>query len=321
LNPLNIPKYDGVGVVHPSVLYFPESFDGYNFWLYYTPFPPEKAENPCLVRSKDGITFTDEGVSNPLITPDSSGFDDDHLMDPDVIYVKEKFYMLYGGHTSGGISQIGLAESDDGKKFWKNKKNPILTPTQPWELEKSLECPTVYFDGKRFHVFYEAKGPRKVGYAFGESLIDLRKYDRNPVLEKATRTPFQRLGHIFPFSLLFRIRAPTMGAWDAEAVNHLKLFRFGGQYYMFYVGRDKPWSHNPTMSLGLAKSKKMKSWIKYYGNPIMSPSIGWESLHIYRASPIQVGNQIYLYYSAFSKENIPHIGLAFLDLKLFSEIL
>jgi len=319
-NPLDIPTYSGTGVLHPSVLYFPEGLDGYKFWLYYTPFPPEKAENPCVVRSNDGIKFKDKGVKNPLITPSSSGFDNDHLMDPDVIYVNGRFFMLYSGYETGGISQIGLAESRDGKDFSKNEKNPILKPTQSWELGQGLECPTVYFDGGIFHVLYEALGLRKVGYASGESLIDLHKYDGNPVFEGGPKTLIQRFGHRFPFSQLFRIYAPVKGIWDAEAVNHLKFFRFNERYYLFYVGRDRPWSHDPTMALGLAKAEDLTAWNKFDRNPILSPSSGWEALHIYRASPVIVGDQIYLYYSAFSRENTPYIGLAFLDLKRFSKI-
>ena len=319
-NPLDIPIYEGLGVVHPSVLYFPEGFNGYKFWLYYTPFPPESAENPCLVRSNDGINFTDKGVSNPLITPSTSGFDSLYLADPDVVFVNGKFFILYCGHESGGVGKIGLAESKDGKNFLKYENNPILKPTQVCELGDSLECPTCYFDGKIFHVLYEARGLRKVCIAFGESLYNLQKYEGNPLFEGGPKTLVQRLGHIFPFSLLFRASAPFKGTWDAEAVNHLKLYRFDEHHYLFYVGRDKLWSHNPTMSLGLARSRDLKSWRKYDRNPIMSPSRGWESQHIYRASPVKVGNQIYLYYSAFSR-NISHIGLAFIDPKLFSDFL
>ena len=75
------------------------------------------------------------------------------------------------------------------------------------------------------------------------------------------------------------------------------------------------------MALGLAKTEDLTAWKKYDGNPILSPSSGWESMHIYRASPVKVGDQIYIFYSAFSKMNVPHIGLAFLNLKLFSEML
>ena len=36
--------------IHPKVLYFPEKWNGYKFWMAYTPYPKGKtdAENPCM---------------------------------------------------------------------------------------------------------------------------------------------------------------------------------------------------------------------------------------------------------------------------------
>jgi len=325
-NPLSIPNYEGEGVVHPAAIYFQDGFDGYKFWLYYTPFPPESAENPCLVRSKDGINFTDEGITNPLITSSTSGFDENYLADLDVIYLDGKFYMLYVGVTYHRLGTIGLAESNDGINFVKYEGNPILEPTQEWELGQSLLTPTVYYDVKKFHVLYEAAGPRKVGYAFGSSLYSLKKYEKNPVLETGPRSLCRRILFSSPLSTIFRLTAsfkstrPILetllsrnlqkGAWDTEAVNHLKLISTGEEYYLYYVGRKNPWWLNPVCQLGLATSKNLRDWEKYAENPIMSPSTGWESQHIYRASPVIVNDKIYLYYSAFSG-GIPHIGLAY----------
>ncbi len=79
-NPLaTIPLYNGTGVVHPDVLYFSGGMDGYEYWMVYTPFEPERA--PCIVRSNDGISWTDTGITNPVA---SEGVLDS---DPDMIFV------------------------------------------------------------------------------------------------------------------------------------------------------------------------------------------------------------------------------------------
>ena len=63
-NPLTtIPLYGASGVVHPDVLYFSGGKDGYEYWMVYTPYPPGSKENPSIVRSNDGITWTDAGIS------------------------------------------------------------------------------------------------------------------------------------------------------------------------------------------------------------------------------------------------------------------
>jgi predicted GH43/DUF377 family glycosyl hydrolase len=331
-NPLNIPTYEGKGVVHPSVVYFPEGFNGYKFWLYYTPFPPESAENPCLVRSNDGINFTDKDVSNPLITPSVSGFDENYLADPDVIYVNGRFYMLYVGVDRNGIGKIGLAESCDGVNFIKYKGNPILTPIQKWKSNTSLLTPTACYSEGKFHVLYEALkkdrfyGHRRVCYAFGNSLHHLERCKGNLVLKQNSLGFSRRAMRIFSANRLFQYFYSSSSffrsiysaihnsvPWDAEVINHFKIIGNGEEYYLFYIGRSNSYWQRSACQLGLAKSKDLMTWKKYEGNPILSPSTGWESKHIYRASPVIVGNKMYLYYSAFSSSEVPRIGLAFSD--------
>lgn len=46
---------------HPSVCFFKEGWNGYKYWMAFTPMPkealpyPDRWENPCLVASMDGI--------------------------------------------------------------------------------------------------------------------------------------------------------------------------------------------------------------------------------------------------------------------------
>ena len=87
-NPLLIPDYGASGVVHPDVIYFPEGKDGYKYWMTYTPYPPQPDENPSVVRSNDGITWTGNGISNPVIPEGTPGsWNDLENPDPDFIYV------------------------------------------------------------------------------------------------------------------------------------------------------------------------------------------------------------------------------------------
>ena len=67
---LAMPTYDGSGqATHPKVLYFKNGWNGYRFWMSYTPYPFENSsyENPCLAVSNDGVTWiTPPGVTNPI---------------------------------------------------------------------------------------------------------------------------------------------------------------------------------------------------------------------------------------------------------------
>lgn len=70
--------------IHPKVLYFPEGWNGWEYWMAYTPYPDGgiSAENPCIAVSKDGYSWTvPEGLVNPLDRQPSYGYNSDtHLV-------------------------------------------------------------------------------------------------------------------------------------------------------------------------------------------------------------------------------------------------
>lgn len=69
--------------LHPGMLYMPEGYAGYKFWMAYTPICiSETDENPHIAVSKDGQNWTDSIFSNPLFVP--SDFNCLHLSDPDL---------------------------------------------------------------------------------------------------------------------------------------------------------------------------------------------------------------------------------------------
>ncbi|ALV43106.1 hypothetical protein AU252_19700 [Pseudarthrobacter sulfonivorans] len=65
-----IPTYDGSGVVvHPSVYFNPDGWNGYKYWMGMTPYTSADAalENPSIVVSQDGVTWAvPAGLTNPV---------------------------------------------------------------------------------------------------------------------------------------------------------------------------------------------------------------------------------------------------------------
>lgn len=83
--PLQFNNYLGNNEnIHPKVLYFKTPWNGYKFWMAYTPYPSgeTKAENPCIAVSNDGINWEDvPGLSNPLFDMFEVGYNSDtHLL-------------------------------------------------------------------------------------------------------------------------------------------------------------------------------------------------------------------------------------------------
>ena len=55
---------------HPSVVQFESSWNGYKYWMGFTPYPygDDQKENPSVVASHDGINWViPENISNPLV--------------------------------------------------------------------------------------------------------------------------------------------------------------------------------------------------------------------------------------------------------------
>lgn len=78
---LSIPTYDGSGqCVHPSVKFFPEKWNGYNYWMAMTPYADTRddLENASVVVSNDGENWiVPEGLSNPIVAQPSIGYNSD----------------------------------------------------------------------------------------------------------------------------------------------------------------------------------------------------------------------------------------------------
>lgn len=85
VKPINFENYLGnCENIHPKVLYFENGWNGYRFWMAYTPYPlgAIAAENPCVAVSDDGINWkTPTGLKNPLFNQFSDGYNSDtHLV-------------------------------------------------------------------------------------------------------------------------------------------------------------------------------------------------------------------------------------------------
>ena len=319
-NPLSIPQYSSDGVVHPDVLYFPDGMDGYKYWMVYTPYPPESTEDPSIVRSNDGINWTDTGISNPVIPNGGESWRNNHQHDPDFLYVPQysKWFMVWGGVNTSGDASIAFAYSSDGKNWTEydgtavnGNTNPVIlngndNGGQSWERDgdgkSRVTVPTLFFDTSenKFYLFYgeviSGNNRGKVGYATftwnndTNNIENFQRYSGNPIIDLPQDSEFK------------------------SGCGHLDISYYNGTYYM-YVVREILSSTNYELCL-LTSTDKI-NWV--CKGKVLERGSGWESKHIYRSSPVTdgVGNiitfsgDIKLYYSAFDSSDISKIGLAY----------
>ena len=122
-NPLELRYWDKNGndigsmpVLHPTVLYFPNGINGYKFYLVYTP-AGQSDENPCLMRSNDGVNFVATGVTNPLLVANTQPvFDSQNLADPELAMVGNTWMLFYEMEQTN-YGHIGVAFSSDGVHY------------------------------------------------------------------------------------------------------------------------------------------------------------------------------------------------------------
>lgn len=147
--PLDIETFDGYDqCCHPKVLYFPEGWNGWEYWMAYTPYPycDDDYENPCIAVSHDGINWTEpQGVSNPVTgyPPSLEGgahYSDPHiLMNGDVMELWFRWNPYYGNginaDSNGGVvlrmtSSDGVNWSDIETVLSGSEWNfdPVLSP-------------------------------------------------------------------------------------------------------------------------------------------------------------------------------------------------
>lgn len=299
-NPLTtIPTYGASGVVHPDVIYFSGGMDGYKYWMTYTPYPPQSMENPSVVRSNDGITWTDAGITNPVIPEGTPGaWNDLENPDPDFIYVSDysKWFLIWnGGDAATDSRKIALAYSSDGKTWTEydgaavnGNPNPIIlagddNAGQSWERSGSISktsCPTLLYENGVFTLYYveEASGNNngQIGFATftwndtTHSVENLTRYSGNPTI--------------------------TVGC------GHIDLSKKDNVYYLYAV----------KSSLILLTSTDKIHWTNQ--GTVLEGGQGWDG-SIYRSSATTdpsgqialFNGKMKLYYSAFGN---PQIGLA-----------
>jgi len=297
-NPLSIPTYGYTDTVHPKVLYFPSGYDGYKYWMFYEPVGA--VEVLVLVRSNDGITWTDAGVPIPLLPNGPGGsFDSWACADPDVVIVSGTWYLFFDG-SNGSADRIGMATSTDGLHWTKfdrdsdGVEDPVLSSDvnfvapdgHKYESADLFLSPTAYHDGTRFWLWLGSGEGTRASHVVRTMLFSCadptgtwtRENNAEPVL------------------------SPDQG-WEGNMIWHIEVSKHGSEFWMYYSAPN-------TGSIGFAESTDKVTWTKSTRNPILTRVSGtWEGSHLYRSSCIEVGGEIWLYYSAYGIYN-GRIGLA-----------
>ena len=147
VEPLNIKTYDGSNQpTHPSVKYFENAWNGHKYWMAYTPYPNnnDSLENPCITYSDDGVNWSEEGISNPIVEKPTNGYNSDcHLV------LVDNTLECWWREVSNNTETIKRKKSTDGVTWGDTE---ILHETG---INSLLNClsPTVIYDENKYKIW------------------------------------------------------------------------------------------------------------------------------------------------------------------------
>ena len=211
---------------------------------------------------------------NPVLYIGTDGtWDDDAVWSPAVLKVGSSYKLWYTGEDGSTPSQIGLATSTDGTTWTKEAANPVLSPSQTWEVE-GISAASIISDSGLYKMWYTGRdsgGVSRIGYATSTDGVNWTRYGSNPALDVG-----------------------PAGGWEDDDVQKPTVFKEGSTYHIWYTGND-----GMTLRIGHATSSDGINWIKDSANPVLdigSPG-AWDWLNVYGPSVVKVGAEYQLWYS------------------------
>jgi len=137
-------------LVHPTLLYFPNGWNGYKYWMCATPYPSAQSayENPSMYVSNDCITWIVlSGVTNPIeAKPAGSAYNSDPTL-----------FMMPDGITMCLVIKVS-GEEESERFYLKTTTNGINWTTRQLifgtlaSAEQNVS-PSFWWDGSQWYMF------------------------------------------------------------------------------------------------------------------------------------------------------------------------
>lgn len=202
-----------LNVNHPSVVDAgPGGWNGYRYWIAFTPYPSNVREEPCVLASNDKVAWVEPaGITNPVAPTPANA---DHNSDPQLLLLSNGTMQLYYRPYGGSVNEIiGLRESTDGVNWTLIAAQVIQIVTSPGNY--ILSPTVVQEDDDTLHMW----------------TVNASAATNGQRIERRTSTD---LGRTWSAPTTCTIPAVTCAAW------HIDVQRDGDRYPMIISSRD--WS-------------------------------------------------------------------------------
>lgn len=225
-------EWDSMDLLNPSVL----ERDGI-FYNYYSGFDG-KRWSTGLATSKDGIIW-EKYKNNPVLTLSKEGWDSQYIAaNGSAVVFQNKVYYFYQGVNENNVTQIGLAISENGMDFTK-QKSPVLScgAQGEWDSQGVADPYVIVLDGK-LYLYYLGMNQlsiQRLGVAVSTDGIHWTKSNANPIMDVGVK-----------------------GSFDENGLGEPSVYYEAPYFYMLYTGRNAEEMRN----IGLAYSMDGINWYK-----------------------------------------------------------
>jgi len=275
--------YGDVQAFHPKILNFEKEWNGYKYWIVYSPYPrsDDSKENPHLMVSNDLVNWKEpEGFDNPIEpAPEDYVASVIYNSDPHLVYNSDsdeiECWWRYVNNITGKVI-IYRRTSKDGV-IW-NEKELVL---EALRKEKDYISPAIIYENGIYRLWYVDKG---YSVKFIESK-DLENWSEDIILDIEYKQ--------------------DLSSWHLDVIHTKK------GYEMLLVAFPS-WKYRNNMCLYYTTSQDNTNWKK--AEEILCPTSktnNWDNKGIYRSSFIYENGKYYVFYSGTSKKNDKGIGLIF----------
>lgn len=286
--PLVTPTYDGSGqTVEPTVLYFPNGWQGYQYWMAVSPYPyeDERLENPSILVSDDGQHWkVPPGLANPIASPDPHTT----LADATVVYddASNQLWVYYLHDMHQGPTQ--------------SYRGSLMRTTSADGIHWS--APQLVISG--VNAILNSPSVGKVGSKFVLWTVDTGSGCTTQIAAVNQRTSSDGVNWSTPQTL--RINQPGYVIWHLNTIAVPALKQFMSLLAAYPNG-----SNCGHTSLFFANSYDGINWDTYPQILLGASPSGWDSAEIYRSSLIYdpVHELVRVWYSAQNAADLAwHVG-------------
>lgn len=277
-----LTPYQGYGACHPKVVYFPEGFNGYKYWMAYTPYPKHNArfENPVIAVSNDLDHWKSHPESKNTILDDGSYERNPRIYNSDThIFYNSDTHKLecWWRHVDEPANKITIYRrtSDNGVK-WTEKE--VVYESQGKDKVDWLS-PAIIYENGLYRIWYV----NKADVWYTES-TDLKSY------KKPVKMNINYGDNIKPW--------------------HLDVEKTSNGYDMIFVGyKDGAKNHFHMNLYNTTSLDGLNDWSD--SKVILTERKGakyWDNAGIYRSALLQVGDTFHVIYTGWDDQENVGIG-------------